>query len=623
MASVDWEVYAKRVSSNRQRLHVAADTAMFPPPLMSASSMHGPLTQRNMNSRGCLFLNTNQPGLYKGPSTPNLVSRELHFASHTDAFGSDDQAIELPGLNPYVPPGTDPDSAEALKALYRAHCIAVIDAFRYCKEKVFYHAFTSFHGTLTVPVQKLLAHPNLAPWIKECDWIMYKKMIGYVSHLALQVMPVKVLDTLRTISARLGPHILNTFQNHPAHVRDARHGPAIIFASLLDRLLRVNATAHAAANLLTDSVVRNQMWVDWALFVRPSNVAETCLPGAGYTRTLQILTNDIREMLGPLNMVIFDGMQPIFHETASLHAPNDQHHGESDLDTEGILDRWNNFLLSLPTRFPHVGARTIIDCVGQVGAAALRDMTMADARSFGTWWVTKSWIDEMLLWHAEKGGFLERSPSSVEMRPPKRSALAAGFDVDDDGSYGNDSQRQTDHSHQFSRSGYYGSPQLMQCFDHMQQPNSQNVNGGLSSKQDRSGADAVSRNHDQHPETNQKTSQNQAQHQNGVQYNASGMMIRNGNYAGHSNSPSEKNDPASAAGIGSYASLQSKGKDEGISAQKIDEQSRETTDALNDDSGIGLDIELPPQPTPLRMTDYGSFVGNGATASDPADVVVC
>ena len=41
----------------------------------------------------------------------------------------------------------------------------------------------------------------------------------------------------------------------------------------------------------------------------------------------------------------------------------------------------------------------------------------------------------------------------------------------------------------------------------------------------------------------------------------------------------------------------------------------------NDDSGIGLDLELSQHQTPMRMADYGGYVVH--PASDPSDVVVC
>ncbi len=366
---------------------------------------------------GGLFIDRTINDLDRASSRSNMVRRELKFPTLEEVPFRQNEPINLPSIHDYIPPGTDPDVADALTALYRSHCVSVIDCIRFCKEKMFFHHFTSFHGTLTVPVQKLLAHPSIAPWIKECDWLMYQKMIRVVAPLTLQVVPKLVIDTLRTISERLGAHIKTTFQNHPAHVVNAKLTPATIFAGLLDRLLRVNETAHAAANMLCNDANRDQMWHDWVLHVKPLKVVESSLPNCGYHRVLTILTSEIRELLGPVSTPPYLEAGTIY-ENASLASGTVNHQSyQAGNSTEGVLDRWTNFLSGLPHRFPGADARTILQGVGQVGSAALRDITMATALSFGSWWITKVWVDEMVEWLAEKGGFMEHTPMAFSTRP--------------------------------------------------------------------------------------------------------------------------------------------------------------------------------------------------------------
>ena len=363
-----------------------------------------------------------------------MVARELKFSSREEQSFRDDEAIDLPSIHAYAPLGTDPDAADALTALYRSHCVSVIDSFRFCKEKMLWHHFTSFHGTLTVPVQKLFAHSSIAPWIKECDWLMYQRMVQFVAPLALQVVPLRVIETFRAISTKLASHISSTFQNHPQHVRDAKLGPGTIFAGLLDRLLRVNATAHAAANMLTNDANRDQMWHDWVLYVKPTKVVESSLPGLGYLRTIRLLATEIRHLLGPLRTATYVGMDPVFAETVVDSHQNHSVYNHSQVDgssTEGVLDRWTSFLHTLPSLFPQADARTLLHCASAVGDAALRDITMAQALSFGSWWVTKTWVDEMLLWMAEKGGFMDHAPVTMEMRGKSDAPPEAEITIDD------------------------------------------------------------------------------------------------------------------------------------------------------------------------------------------------
>ncbi|KAI4206084.1 MAG: hypothetical protein LQ348_001084 [Seirophora lacunosa] len=430
-ASTAWEAYTETERSKGSQL--PADTAVFPSPDMPSSSTFGALQDRSQVPE-CRYVQTTPGNMQNAPSRPNMVNYELKFSRREDPSYRDDESVILPSIHNYVPVGTDPDTAEGLAALYRTHCISVIDSFRFCKERMLWHHFTSFHGLLAVPLQKLFAHPDMAAWIKECDWLMYQKMVQFVSPLALQVVPIRVIDTFRAISTKLATHLMLTFQNHSQHVRDAKLGPATVFAGLLDRLLRVNATAHAAANMLTNDANRDQMWHDWVLYVKPLKVAESSLPGVGYQRTLRILATEMRHLLGPLRTTTYGGMDPIYSETLGDPPSTHSSHGHPELDdnsTEGVLDRWTRFLHRLPSLFPRADARTLLHCAGAVGNAALRDITIAQALSFGSWWVTKTWVDEMLLWTAEKGGFIEHTPDTVRMRGRRDTAAGLEYPADD------------------------------------------------------------------------------------------------------------------------------------------------------------------------------------------------
>ena len=297
----------------RHRSQPPADSAAFPAPDESYfAHPYSPSKRRKIVSGSLLVPNT-ESNMNQTKNGARSILKELKWPLAQEEPYHEEEAIKLPDIYGYVPPGTDPDAADALTALYRSHCISVIDCFRFCKEKMLWHHFTCFHGTLTVPVQKLLAHPDVAAWIKGCDWSMYQNMVRFVAPLALQVVPHRVLDTFKAISGKLTTHIEATFQNLPQHVRDAKLAPATLFAGLLDRLLRVNATAHAAANMLTSDINREQMWQDWCLHVKPGKVVEASLANIGECRTLWILTRDVRDLLGPLQCVAWEGMESCYH----------------------------------------------------------------------------------------------------------------------------------------------------------------------------------------------------------------------------------------------------------------------------------------------------------------------
>jgi regulatory factor X len=363
-------------------------------------------------------------GVSQLDSTASKITQHLRFAPPSDISPHAYEPISLPKIEPFVPAGTDPDSASALTALYRSHCTSLVECIRFCKEKTFFHLFTSFHGTLTMPVQKLFANPSIAPWIEECDFVMYQKMMRVVAPLTLQVAPKPVLDTLRNISERLVPHIQNSFQGQPSHVISAKIAPATLFAGLLDRELRVNLTAHAAANMLANPANRDQMYEDWITMVRTRKVAE-CVPTRGMDDVVNLLLTELRDLLDPVGVSWeIEGLTP-YGEMALRSGRQQQASIHADSTTENVLDRWVNFLGSLPARFPYATHAEIVWCVQRVGTAVMRDLTINQGKSFGAWWVTKCWIDEMISFLAEQGGFMECRTSQSTRRESTKQPTAS------------------------------------------------------------------------------------------------------------------------------------------------------------------------------------------------------
>jgi len=177
------------------------------------------------------------------------------------------------------------------------------------------------------------------------------------------------------------------------------HISASIFASLLDRLMRVNDAAHAAARFLGNPPDREQMIRDWRTYVVPQTIIDRELPCRA-PAVSQILAEDVVTLLQPVSSFSGNGLSPT---------------EESSSSTESVLDRWTQFLTNLPNRFPQMEPRQFNVCLGAVASAALRDLTTNGAVSFGSWWVVRCWIDEWMSWLAERGGFLSHAvPSNIK-----------------------------------------------------------------------------------------------------------------------------------------------------------------------------------------------------------------
>jgi regulatory factor X len=292
----------------------------------------------------------------------------------------------------------------------------VIDSFRYCKEKNLFRHFSSFQGTLTVPVQKLLTHPQLASWIKECDWLMYQKMLAYVAPLTTQVVPDRVLKAVGFISRGLIAHIRETFKTHPEHVSLARLLPARIFCHLLKRMLDVNQAATAVAAWLCHTDNRTQMWEDFESLVDPMEaIAKANIPPCSVRGAAVILNEHVKTLLSPLEnksppeVQLYDqelGYQKFTYSSTAAD------------DYSNFPDRWINFILKLAVIFPRHPTRCLIDKVDSLWTCILHRLTLGGAQSFSAWWMTKVFFCEMMIWQAEKGGFMSSTPRSLE-----RSAL--------------------------------------------------------------------------------------------------------------------------------------------------------------------------------------------------------
>jgi regulatory factor X len=330
---------------------------------------------------------------------------------------AENSTLRLPDINEYLPENTDIDVADALTALYRSHCISVIDSFRFCREKIMFRHFTAFQGTLTVPVHKLLVHPNIAPWVEECDWLMYQKMVAFVAPLYTQMIPGPVIKAFRNISQRLVPHITETFKSHPEHVSVARVIPAGLFCRLLSRMLDANHAVNTASVWLSSIETRTLMWedfsksVDMADILSKSAICWNCQePGV-----LKIMEERFPLLLLPLRNEP-PKPQPFEHGNGipSFPSPPDQY--------DEFPDRWVELILELPAMFPKCTPHLMIDKIELLWTNTLHRLTLSNSQSFTAWWMAKVFFIETFHWQAEAGGFLSATPRSLRLLDPSQQS---------------------------------------------------------------------------------------------------------------------------------------------------------------------------------------------------------
>jgi regulatory factor X 1/2/3 len=239
----------------------------------------------------------------------------------------------------------------------------------------------------------------------------------------------------------LADHIRTAFASHPSHLLRAKLIPATCFARLLARLIRVNDTAHAAARFLANPADRDLMRSDWARYVVPSTIVQRELP-CGHPLAIQLLGEELLALLSPEEHksngvngarkrlrtdLAGHSLPPTFSEfEAEDPGVETANATQAANATQGVLDQWAMWLCELPARFPRVPPRVFLWCMESVGAAALRDITVAGGEGFGAWWVVRCWIDEWMGWIADKGGFLDmdaQSRGAAEMQRLEDSGL--------------------------------------------------------------------------------------------------------------------------------------------------------------------------------------------------------
>ena len=428
-----------RNESNQQLSVAPPDTAEFPAPSASFGALSADLTTRYniypppTRTKGKMHceksnapllriptINMSRPLVACLPSTRSSLPATLttylglpSSTSHTSPSLSQTEAkIELPDIHPYLT-GVHYDLpiADSLSSLYRSYCIMVIDSFRFCREKPFFHHHSAFNGTMTVPVAKLLAEPRLAPWIQECDMRMYKKMIRYIAPLVTQVVPEPVWAMFDRVSTKLVTHLVGAFDEKcPTHVVAAKVVPATRFCNLLKKLGRVNQTANNVAPLLSDERTRSQMWADMVTLISPERLLDESMPSPEcWTAAERNLRGQMRALLTPLDE---EALQPIEAEESTdwsqyfANTPLSEDFNPTQPLSESSLDRWIQWLERLPEAFEGHHPQCIIDWHTRFWDSILTQLGMGGAQSYQAWWFLKAFLSSMLGWMTQMEGLL-------------------------------------------------------------------------------------------------------------------------------------------------------------------------------------------------------------------------
>lgn len=426
------------VSSHKQQ--PATDTAEFPAP--SATFLPRPSAEPSPSYTAtapttvvadrldCHYLNTPIIRIPKTRMSPDLIaalpsvrssipatlSSYLAMPKQDSLRGasqSSQESFVVPDIHRYLA-GIPYDivNAESLSHLYRSYCIDVIDAFRKVKERPFFAHHSAYNGKMTVPLSKIFHLQAVAPWIQECDMLMYKKMIGFIAQLPLQEVPEGVWQVLSRISEGLVSHLVTAFEEKcPTHVVIAKILPAARFTNLLKKLRSANASALYVSGMLSDEEKRTEMWTELQKIIDPNTVVDDSMPPADSLTAIEgILRHDIKNLLSPLNEEVAEALTtPDF---AFSHFRQIQDYSHTGLmssimtDDTSPLERWVKWLERLPQVFEGHHPQCMIDWHTRLWKSVIQQLGVSGANTYQAWWYLEGFLSSMLGYLALKEGFL-------------------------------------------------------------------------------------------------------------------------------------------------------------------------------------------------------------------------
>jgi hypothetical protein len=265
---------------------------------------------------------------------------------------------------------------------------------------------------MTVPLSKIFHLQAVAPWIQECDMLMYKKMVGFIAQLPLQEVPEGVWQVLGRISEGLVGHLVTAFEEKcPAHVVVAKVLPAARFANLLKKLRSANASALYVSGMLSDEDKRTEMWLELQKIVDPTTIVDESMPPAQSLGAIEgIIRHDIKNLLCPLNEDMAEALTS--PDSAFSHFCQIQDYSHTGLMTSTMnddtspLERWVKWLELLPQVFAGHHPQCMIDWHNRLWKGVIQQLGVSGANTYQAWWYLEGFLSNMLSYLCLKEGLL-------------------------------------------------------------------------------------------------------------------------------------------------------------------------------------------------------------------------
>lgn len=296
------------------------------------------------------------------------------------------EPIQLPSIYPYIPRDTDYDIADTLFSLYKVHVNCLFESLRFMQLKKLFACFGNFNSILTAPVIKLYTNDKVIEWIKICDVLMYKRMIRMLAKLQSQyAIPPEVLMRLKQISSGYVKTMSNNLfsSKMSKNLVMVKLKLAKNFVNLLNRLIKIIETGRASARILGDESEKQSMLQDWSK-LDMEEIVNREIPCSD--ENIELLTQVLKD------------------DVARLLDKNSNDGSDPNMD---IMTKASGFISELPGKFPSTNPRLFILLTSNLLTTCLREISLSGGQGFGAWWIVRCWVDELLAWNFELGGFLQ------------------------------------------------------------------------------------------------------------------------------------------------------------------------------------------------------------------------
>lgn len=305
------------------------------------------------------------------------------FSAIEMSMGADtmNQPLNIPSIYPYIQKeqDVDYDIADTLYSLYKVHCTSLFELLRYMQVDKMLGMFAPFTAILTTPVFKLFTAESTFEWFKDCDLVMYRSMLKMLTRLHLQSVPDEIIQPLKEVARNYITKLSESFGNKfPKQFIMVKLGVARQFILILKRLLKCIETGVSASKILTNANEKSIMLNDWLQLDMHEIVMREVPCALDNSETLiEILDTNLVKL---------------FEDNSQTELP--------------VLKPYALFLFDLPSKFSKLNPWLFSLVCSNLLTTCLREMSLSGARSFGSWWVVRCWVDEYLSWCLELGGFL-------------------------------------------------------------------------------------------------------------------------------------------------------------------------------------------------------------------------